>query len=50
MGEPIEMPFGLRTWVGPMIHELDRGPYPPMDRGIFWGKRQPIVKYRDALP
>jgi len=24
--EPIEMPFGLRTWVGPRNHVLDGGP------------------------
>jgi len=26
--EPIEMPFGLRTWVGPGNHVLDGGPDP----------------------
>jgi len=25
MAEPIEMPFGLRTWVGPRDHVLDVG-------------------------
>jgi len=25
IAEPIKMPFGLRTWVGPGIHVLDRG-------------------------
>jgi len=45
MAEPIEMPFGLRTWMGPGNHVLDRGPDPP------WGgiKGRPIVKYRDTL-
>jgi len=38
MVEPIEMPFGLRTLLGPMNHVLDRGPYPPMGRGNFLGK------------
>ena len=27
--EPIEMPFGLRTQVGPGNHVLDEGPDPP---------------------
>jgi len=27
---PIEMPFGLRTWVGPGNHVLDGGPDPLM--------------------
>jgi len=27
--EPIEMPFGLRTLVGPWNHVLDGGPDPP---------------------
>ena len=27
--EPIEMPFELRTWVGPGNHVLDGGPDPP---------------------
>jgi len=34
---PIELPFGLRTWVGPGNHVLDGGPDPPMGMGIFWG-------------
>ena len=47
--EPIEMPFGLRTRVGPENHVLD-GAQIPMGRGNFeWGKRRPIVKYRDTL-
>ena len=33
--EPIEMPFGLRTWVGPRNHVLDWGPDPP---GHFEGE------------
>ena len=35
--EPIEMPFGLRTWVGPRDHVLDGGSDPPMGRGKFFG-------------
>jgi len=46
----MEMPFGLRTRVGPGNHELDGGPDLPMGRGNFeWGKERPIVKYRDTL-
>jgi len=33
--QPIEMPFGSRTQVGPRNHLLDEGPYPPMGRGNF---------------
>jgi len=29
MAEPIKMPFGLRTLVGPGNHVLDGGPDPP---------------------
>ena len=32
---PIELLFGLRTWVGPGNHVLDGGPDPPMGRGKF---------------
>jgi len=35
---PIELPFGLRTWVGPGNHVLDGGPDLPMGKGKFWGK------------
>jgi len=38
MAEPIEMPFGLNTWVGPRNHVLDGGPHPPMGRGNFEGE------------
>jgi len=31
MAELIEMPFGLRTQVGPGIHVLDKGPDPPWE-------------------
>jgi len=48
MAEPIEMPFGLRTRVGPENHVLDEGP-DPHGKGQFAGKGAPIVKYRDAL-
>ena len=43
--EPIELPFGLRTWVGPGNHVLAGGPDPPMGRGKFVGENgRPIVK------
>jgi len=51
MVEPIEMPFGLKTWVGPRNHVLDVGPDPPCEGAVFWGggRMRPIVKYRDTL-
>ena len=36
--EPIEMPCGLRTRVGPGNYVLDAGPDRPMGRGNFGGK------------
>jgi len=45
--EPIEMPFGLRTQVGPGNHALD-GVQIPMGRGTFEEEGRPIVKYRDT--
>ena len=46
--ELIDLPFGLRTWVGRGNHVLDGGPDPPMGRGKFLGENgRPIVKYRD---
>ena len=48
--EPIEMPFGLMTLVGPCNCFLDWGPHPLMVRSNFEeGKGHPIVKYRDTL-
>jgi len=45
--EPIEIPFGLRTWLGPRDHVLDGGSDPPMGKGKFCGENgRPIVKYR----
>jgi len=47
---PIEMPFRLRTRVGPRNHVLDGSPDPPMGRGNFEGEKgPPIVKYRDSV-
>jgi len=46
----IEMPFGLRTRMGPRNHALDGSPDPPIGRGNFEaGKGLLIVKYRDTL-
>jgi len=39
MAEAIEMPFGLRTLVGPGNHVLDGGPDPPIGMGNFEGER-----------
>jgi len=38
MAEPIEMPFGLRTQVGPQNQVLDAGE-DPIGRGNFAGER-----------
>ena len=46
---PIEIPFWLRTLVGPRNHVLDGGPDPPWEGAILLGKGHPIVKYRDTL-
>ena len=35
--EPIEMPFGVWTRVGPRNHVLSGGPDPPKEGAIFWG-------------
>ena len=48
---PIEMPFRLRTQVGPGNHVLDGGPCPPWEGAILWREGHPIVKYRNtAVP
>jgi len=39
--EPIEMPFRLRTWVGPRNHVLDEV-HIPMGRGSFEGGRNTL--------
>ena len=47
---PIELPFGLRTWVGPGNHVLDGDPDLPMGRGKFLNENgHPIVKYKGTL-
>jgi len=35
--EPIEMPFGMRTLVGPTNHVLNRGADPPLHGAISGG-------------
>jgi len=47
--EPIEMPFGLKTWVGQGNHVLDGGPDPPWEGAIMRGKGASHCKYRDTL-
>jgi len=50
MAAPIEMLFGLGTWLGPRNHVLDGDPDHRMGRGNFEaGKGRPIVKHRDTL-
>ena len=39
MAEPIEIPFGIRTQVGPKNHVLDGGPDTLMGRGKYEGER-----------
>jgi len=36
MAEPIELPFGLTTWVGPENHVLDGGPGKGQNFGGEW--------------
>ena len=36
--EPIEMLFGLRTWVGPANHMLDGGPDPQWEGASLSGE------------
>jgi len=40
--EPIEMPFGLRTQVGPGNYVLDGGPHLPWEETIVSGKGGPV--------
>jgi len=37
MVEPIEMSFGMLSWVGPRSHVLDVGPYLPCKGAIMRG-------------
>jgi len=34
----LELPFGLRTWVGTGNHVFDGGPGPPWEGANFWGR------------
>jgi len=46
--ELIEIPFGLRTRVGPGNHVLDAGPDSLWEATILSGRKgRPIVKYRE---
>jgi len=47
MAEPVQMPFGLRTHLGPGNH--DTGTDHPWEEAIFEREGHPIVKYRDTL-
>jgi len=38
MANPIDMPFGMMTQVGPRYHVLDWEPDPTRRRGSFGGK------------
>jgi len=46
--EPIEMPFGGLTWVGPRNHALDGGP-DPTGKGQFLGIACPIERHWERL-
>ena len=46
--QPIEIPFGLETQVGPRNHVLDVS-RSRMGRGNFEGEGWPVVNYRDSL-
>ena len=48
--EPIEMPSGLRTWLGKSDHVVDGGSDPPWEGANFGVNERPIVKYRNFLP
>jgi len=48
MAQPIEMPFELRTRVGPRNHHLD-GVQIPMGRGNFKGEKARSVERLSAV-
>jgi len=48
--QPIEIPFGVWTQVGPRNHVLDGDRDPLWEGVILREKGQPIVKYRDYHP
>jgi len=43
MAEAIQMPFGLRTWVGQRNHVLDGVQIPPWEWASLRGTGHPIV-------
>jgi len=45
----IEMPFGLRTQVGPENHVLDLAPDPPIGRDNFEGKGAAVDTLRSPV-
>jgi len=47
--EAIEIPFGLRTRVGPGNHVLDGGTDIPREGVILRGKGAVVVKFSDTL-
>jgi len=47
--EQIEMPFGLRTLVGPGNHVLNGVQIPHGNGQFLRGKGRPVLKYRDTL-
>jgi len=50
MAEPIDIPFGLSSRVGPRNHVLDGGPDQGQPGNFKGGKGRPIVKYINSLP
>jgi len=49
LAEPIEMPFGMWTRVGPRIYVLDGAPDPPTGRGTFEGMIQDFPTHGRTL-
>jgi len=49
MAQPIELPFGLWTRVGPRNHALVRDPNPPGEGAVLGDVSRLIVKYRERI-
>jgi len=47
--EPVEMPFGLWTWVGPKNHVLDGAPYVPCKWAILRVKSGSCAKTAELI-
>jgi len=47
--EPTEMPLALWVRMAPKNHKLNGVPI-PYEKGQFWGKGSPVLKYRVFLP